>query len=125
VEQLWGDERITAELQAVGMGLAGWQRGERLLRAMRDEYEAQLAAAQGGEWQPAAAAPSVPGPDWSQAPKWAMWWAMDQDGWAHWFERRPKIVDHEWWNSGQIETACDLGEWDKTLQRRPQAGAGE
>lgn len=28
-------------------------------------------------------------PDWSQAPEWAQWYAIDSDGYAHWFDNEP------------------------------------
>ena len=31
-------------------------------------------------------------PDWSQAPKWAKWWAMDEDVECYWFENKPKLM---------------------------------
>ena len=35
-------------------------------------------------------------PDWSKAPKWANWWAVDADGIAVWFERRPQAFANRW-----------------------------
>lgn len=35
-------------------------------------------------------------PDWTKAPKWANWWAMDSDFCAHWFKEKP-IVDLGLW----------------------------
>lgn len=31
-------------------------------------------------------------PIWSQAPEWAMWWAVDPNGWAHWFQEEPILA---------------------------------
>lgn len=34
-----------------------------------------------------------PHPDWSQAPKWAEWWAVDCDGFAMWYEEEPLLYE--------------------------------
>lgn len=34
-----------------------------------------------------------PRPDWSQAPEWAEWWAVDANGQVTWFDTDP-VVDH-------------------------------
>ena len=33
----------------------------------------------------------IPGPDWSDAPSWAQWWAMDYMG-AWWYKQKPSYV---------------------------------
>jgi len=38
-------------------------------------------------------------PDWTKAPRWANWWAMDSDFYAHWFRERP-TVDRGLWGPG-------------------------
>lgn len=41
-------------------------------------------------WQrPQSAAESELMADWSQAPEWAMWWAVDPAGWASWYQEEP------------------------------------
>lgn len=45
--------------------------------------------------QPDALAPhavAIPEPNWQDAPEWAMWWAVDADGLAHWCEEEPILV---------------------------------
>lgn len=37
---------------------------------------------------------SMPHPDWSQAPKWAIWWAVDPDGYCNWFDNEPILTEH-------------------------------
>jgi hypothetical protein len=39
--------------------------------------------------------------EWSAAPDWAMWWAMDDDGEAFWYERQPFVRNGQRaWSSG-------------------------
>lgn len=33
----------------------------------------------------------VPRPDWSQAPDWANWWAVDPNGYACWYQEEPVL----------------------------------
>jgi len=28
-------------------------------------------------------------PDWTEAPDWAQWWAIDDDGYAYWYRDQP------------------------------------
>lgn len=75
-------------------------------------------------------APAVAVPDWANAPAWAMWWAVDPDGRAYWFEGKPYIDDCEWWDGIVTERhhATFMGDvdlplgtdWRQTLQARPQ-----
>lgn len=34
-------------------------------------------------------------PDWKDAPRWALWLALDRDGW-YWFASEPVWGDGEW-----------------------------
>jgi hypothetical protein len=34
----------------------------------------------------------APEPDWSTAPEWAQWWAVNSDGAAMWYEHKPHLV---------------------------------
>lgn len=34
----------------------------------------------------------APKPDWGKAPEWANWWAVDPNGWAHWFQEEPVLA---------------------------------
>jgi hypothetical protein len=48
-------------------------------------------------------------PDWSDAPEWAEWVAMDDDGEWAWFEKKPKISNGMWRPENPIDkeiTAC-------------------
>lgn len=71
-----------------------------------------------------------PGPDWSQAPEWAMWWAMDQNEAAHWFDGivAANVLcapsgDGFWFN-GERELAASnfnyTGHWRDSLRKRPE-----
>ena len=67
------------------------------------------------EWQP----------DWSQAPYWANWWAVDGFDRAYWFEDSPKlnIIDDTWDNHYRDKVAGDYGytgDWRESLRKRPQ-----
>ena len=65
------------------------------------------------EWQP----------DWSQAPEWADWWAIDKDLVSFWHEDKPKFDEVEFYQCGVF---CDApsfnyqGNWQDSLRKRPQ-----
>lgn len=42
-------------------------------------------------------------PDWSQAPEWAQWYAIDGDGQRWWFEIEPTFKGTIYNGKGQIE----------------------
>ena len=67
------------------------------------------------EWQP----------DWSQAPDWANWWAMDADSDCYWFENKPEIMSVTWlpFNASEVGDAPTFnyqGNWRNSLRKRPQ-----
>ena len=73
-------------------------------------------------------------PDWSKAPEWAKFWAMDSDGGAYWYRDEPTYnakyggwlhtlgeepdvsFDLCWPPEGFDDWVID---WDKTLRSRP------
>ena len=76
------------------------------------------------EWQP----------DWSQAPEWAKWWAMDGfgDKKAHWYRDKPYLDDdsevESEWNAGLYSNKDAFvwspsfsyqGNWKNSLRSRP------
>lgn len=63
------------------------------------------------EWQP----------DWSQAPKWANWWAVDEDNNANWYKRKPSIDDTEFysWKYSEAPLFGYQGDWRDSLRSRP------
>ena len=61
-------------------------------------------------------------PDWSKAPEWARYWAMDADGRAWWYAEEPSCLA-TCLNSGGREARLPelvLG-WRDTLCKRPEA----
>jgi hypothetical protein len=85
-----------------------------------DHFEAALA------WLDAQAA--APEPDWTTAPDWAQWWAVDEDGRTYWYNRQPyveKADDGCWDGNGKFEWNGDVTlpvgvDWRTTLRRRPE-----
>lgn len=61
-------------------------------------------------------------PDWSTAPEWARYVAMDGNGRWYWYENRP-LPGMDAWNEqhGRLEaaTATGLPAWERTLAERP------
>ena len=72
------------------------------------------------EWQP----------DWSQAPEWANWWAMDESKNTRWIYselEQPYISDIflRWCAVGMFDSAdapsfSYTGDWRNSLRKRPQ-----
>lgn len=44
-------------------------------------------------------------PDWNDAPEWAEWLAMDDDGSWWWHEEEPLLYDGSWNQNGEIAMA--------------------
>ena len=66
------------------------------------------------EWQP----------DWSQAPEWAKWWAMDADIDCYWFNSKPELMSLTWmpFNASEVKKAPSFdykGDWRESLRERP------
>ena len=67
------------------------------------------------EWQP----------DWSQAPEWASYFAMDEDGEFYYFEQSPSMASCSWQPQSHGES-CETfnhsykGNWQDSLRKRPQ-----
>ncbi len=71
--------------------------------------------------------PVAPEPDWSTAPEWAHWWAVDCQSVGKWYEIAPYWLTGKWNNhTGRIvwdgkEEDLPLGkDWRETLTERPQ-----
>ena len=67
------------------------------------------------EWQP----------DWSQAPEWASYFAMDEDGEFYYFEQSPSMASCSWQPQSPGESCETLnhsynGNWQDSLRKRPQ-----
>lgn len=60
-------------------------------------------------------------PSWSDAPEWANWLAMDEDGRWYWFEHQPEYASDGVWRDyedGRYETAIKLVDAEDTLEER-------
>ena len=61
-------------------------------------------------------------PDWNNAPKWANWLAMDEDGDWYWYEDKPQHLSIGVWYSspGKVEFAESsiTQDWKETMERR-------
>lgn len=60
-------------------------------------------------------------PSWADAPEWANWLAMDEDGEWYWFENEPYRSDNAWCTGGKWQLACYGVDWMESLERRPEA----
>ena len=59
-------------------------------------------------------------PDWSSAPEWAAWLAMDSSGEWFWYEFEPRDGGHYWSaDNGRVETAFEQAYWRDTLEQKP------
>lgn len=58
-------------------------------------------------------------PSWDDAPEWANWLAMDENGEWWWFEYKPHKTAHFWNSLGRVKPVVNL-EWQETLEERPQ-----
>ena len=64
-------------------------------------------------------------PDWSKAPEWARFWAMDSDGGAYWYEVEPRYdTEYACWSistefMGQRQGPAPDPDWSQTLRSRP------
>ena len=103
-------------------GLLGPYSGdeEQLVRGLLDDLHAV------SDWLDAQ--PKAPEPDWTQAPDWAQWWAVDADGMAWWYATQPEYLNGagtEWDGDQQTRRVglvdLPLGiDWRTTLRRRPE-----
>ena len=59
-------------------------------------------------------------PDWKDAPEWANYLAMDEDGSWWWFENEPYTDGDAWCHDGGDWQIADIGVcWDDSLTKRP------
>ena len=66
-----------------------------------------------------------PEPDWSTAPEWARWWAVDADGLECWYENKPsESLVGRWWDKSRTNGLDRQLEkptvWQNTARQRPQ-----
>lgn len=59
-------------------------------------------------------------PSWDDAPEWAKYMAMDEDGAWYWYEDEPypSILKEEWANDMKFERVA-IADWRLTLESRP------
>jgi len=63
-------------------------------------------------------------PDWSKAPEWANYFAMDADGTWWWHELKPNVSEDnpsssEWHNEGKTDYAFGFNlDWKNSLKAR-------
>jgi len=59
-------------------------------------------------------------PSWENAPLWANYTAMDDNGEWFWYENETELDDGYWITIGKYENACvySLG-WKESLEPRP------
>lgn len=69
-------------------------------------------------------------PDWKDAPEWAQWLAMDEDGQWCWFVGEPSKYNYVWMPAPEYNNNGDTYEeafgfsgsqttWEETLEPRP------
>lgn len=87
------------------------------------EIDAALAALDQARQAPRPA-PSVraePVPDWADAPEWANFWAVDDNGRCFWYEYKPTLGIRIWLaERGNNEISKQYPGWRNTLQERPR-----
>lgn len=62
-------------------------------------------------------------PDWKDAPEWAQWLAMDEDGKWYWYRGKPHLAAFQWGYDQDDDylLACeDDSYWKSTLEERRQ-----
>ena len=62
-------------------------------------------------------------PSWDDAPEWAQWLAMDEDGRWWWYEEKPLPQrDYFYWLGGKMEESLPVLDksmaWDESLEKR-------
>lgn len=73
-----------------------------------------------------ATATSEPVSDWSTAPEWAMWWAVDDNGCCYWYENKPVLGVRVWMSERGKDNLCiQYPGWRATLRQRPSAQGDE
>ena len=62
-------------------------------------------------------------PDWKNAPEWANYLAMDEDGAWYWFKFKPELSEGFWDTEYPFSTKqarIDTTQWKETLEQRPK-----
>lgn len=59
-------------------------------------------------------------PSWKDAPVWAKFLAMDEDGEWYWYEKKPTQYGNCWGWGGRTGLAQTDTNWSQTLEERPK-----
>lgn len=59
-------------------------------------------------------------PDWKDAPPWANFLAMNENGKWYWFTKRPTDLSTGWAAGGPASYAGHTSTWRQTLETRPK-----
>lgn len=71
--------------------------------------------------------PMRPVPDWSKAPEWAQWWAIDPDCNVTWHKKEPEVIFWYWFSEGgetDVGNFVDIPlgiDWRTLKEKRPDA----
>lgn len=63
-------------------------------------------------------------PDWKDAPAWANWMAMDEDGEWYWHEFVPEIAS-TFWKLPEAEGGAVMGRWELAAEGNDWRGSLE
>ena len=60
-------------------------------------------------------------PNWKDAPEWANWLAMDEDGTWCWYERMPRsnFQSNKWQSGSRKMLAGNTSVWHESLEKGP------
>lgn len=56
-------------------------------------------------------------PSWDNAPNWAKYLAMDEDGTWSWFENEPFLLTDHWYCTGRSQ-CCNVSWYDSKEKRK-------
>lgn len=94
--------------------VASWRYADTMQKEWDERNHVSDSNEMASEWQP----------DWSQAPEWANWWAMDMDKNCYWYEDKLHLGDVEWdrhsiGKSFKSKPYNYQGDWKDSLRKRP------
>ncbi len=58
-------------------------------------------------------------PDWKDAPEWANYLAMDENGAWWWYEMEPVFLENIWVRGGEDQDA-KCHDWQDSLEEKPK-----
>ena len=134
------ERRIIAELgYSTDFQGMGWGKNETIIKwkanaarivacvnacAGMEDPAAEIAALRERIAELEAKVPTKPEPNWDEAPEWANWWAVDEDGSAWWYILKPSLDESEWFTErvdSNFAGRANLNgyDWKQTLTQRP------